>query len=131
MTVVNSWLLYRREVNHLEVPKRKQMSLCEFKLKLADSLVLSGKSRGKKRKRSSNVTNAAYLAKKKTGRTTKPIPGKEIRLDMIGHFPIISEKRGTCKLPGCTGKISVFCMNCEAYLCCESKRNCFLEFHTK
>lgn len=65
MTVVNSWLLYRREVNHLEVPKRKQMSLCEFKLKLADSLVLSGKSRGKKRKRSSNVTNAAYLAKKK------------------------------------------------------------------
>jgi len=81
MTVVNSWLLYRREANHLEVPKRKQMSLCEFKLKLADSLLLSGKSRGKKRP-SSNVTNAAYITKKKTGRATKPIPDKDIRLDM-------------------------------------------------
>lgn len=41
------------------------MSLCEFKLKLAASLLPSGKSRGKKRKPSSNVTNAAYITKKK------------------------------------------------------------------
>ncbi|XP_037775697.1 uncharacterized protein LOC119572823 [Penaeus monodon] len=68
--------------NHLEVPKRKQMSLCEFKLKLAASLLRSGKSRGEKRKPSSNVTNAAYITKKKTGRATKPILDKDIRLDM-------------------------------------------------
>ncbi|XP_037787391.1 ankyrin repeat and KH domain-containing protein 1-like [Penaeus monodon] len=54
---------------------------------------------------SSNVTNAAYITKKKTGRATKPIPDKDLRLDRVGHFPIISEKRGSCKLPGCTGKV--------------------------
>jgi len=43
------------------------MSLCELKLKLADALLRSGKSRGKKRKPSSNVTDAAYITKKKLG----------------------------------------------------------------
>lgn len=39
-------------------------------------------------------------------------------------------KRGTCHLPGCTSKESVFRMKCKDCLCCESKRNCLLEFHT-
>lgn len=131
MTVINSWLLYKREARHLEIPKRKEMSLCEFKLKIADSLLLGGKSKGKKRKGSNNVIESAYTAKKKTGKATKPIPEKDIRQDMIGHFPVMSPKRGTCKMPGCKGKVSMSCMKCEVHLCCESKRNCFLDFHTK
>lgn len=131
MAVANSWLLYRRLANSLEVPQRKQMNLCEFKLKLCDSLLLSGKTKGKKRKSLGNAVSSAHTAKKKRGKATKPIPDKDIRLDKIDHFPIISSSRGSCKLPGCKGKISVFCQKCEVHLCLESKRNCFLEFHTK
>ncbi|XP_050688459.1 piggyBac transposable element-derived protein 3-like isoform X2 [Eriocheir sinensis] len=130
MTVINSWLLHRREADHLKVPKRKQMSLCLFKLKLADSLLLGGKSTVKKRKVFSDV-EAAFAAKKRAGKATKPIPDKNRRLDMTGHFPTTSNKRGLCKLPGCTGRVLMFCTKCEVNLCCESKRNCFLEFHTK
>lgn len=68
MAVSNSWLLYRRQANHLSVPKAKQMSLCAFKLSLSYSLILSGKSKGTKRKLSSSAVSGAHSVKKKLAR---------------------------------------------------------------
>lgn len=69
MAVANSWLLYRRLANSLEVPQRKQMNLCEFKLKLSDSLLLSVKTKGKKRMSLGNAVSSAHTAKKKKGKS--------------------------------------------------------------
>lgn len=74
---------------------------------------------------SSSVTCFIYCQKK--GRSTKPMLDKGIRLDMIGRF--LSEEKGTCELPRCTGKVSVFYISYEVHLCCKSKGNWFLIPH--
>lgn len=49
VTVVNSWLIYRRDCENLQIPKNKIQSLQEFKMSIAEALLLEGKSnRGKK-----------------------------------------------------------------------------------
>ena len=95
IAVANSWLLCRQQANSLEVPQRKPMSLCEFKLKLSCSLLLSGKTKGRKRKSLGNAVSVAYTPKKKTGKSTKPILDKDVMLNGTDHFPIISSSRGT------------------------------------
>ena len=42
LTVVNSWMLYIRDAENLKVKPQNQTSLCEFKFKLAKSLMMSG-----------------------------------------------------------------------------------------
>lgn len=67
VTVVNCWLLYRRHCQDLGIPSRKIMMLQEFKLFLAEALLLEGKSvLAKKRGRPSSAGSiAAEFAKKK------------------------------------------------------------------
>ena len=131
MAVVNSWFLYRRDADNLSIPKSKQLGLSAFKLSIAFFLMKSGKDVLKKRGRqSSSSIDSEYKKKKKTGNATMPIPQADIRLDRYGHFPAISDTRATCKLPGCTGKIFMYCMKCNVHLCCSKKKNCFYEFHT-
>ena len=130
MTVVNCWFLYRRAADQLKIKQRSQNSLSEFKCRLSRSLMISGKRTGAKRGRLSSVKND-HERKKQKGRATKPIPGIDIRHDDIGHFPIFSDTRGVCKLPGCKGRILVFCSKCKVHLCFERNRNCFLKFHNE
>ena len=130
MTIVNAWLLYRRDAADLGIPVSKQNGLSDFKLKIAFSLMKAGKHINKKRGRpSSSSVDIDYKKKRNSGNATKPIPQQDIRLDKVGHFPACSEKRATCKLPGCTGKIFMYCIKCEVHLCCSKTKNCFYDFH--
>lgn len=131
MTIINCWLLYRRDAEKLGIPKSKQIGLCEFKLNIASSLMKSGKDITRKRGTTSSSIDAEFAKKKKTGNATKPIPEKDIRLDKVGHFPASSESRMTCKRPGCSGKIFMYCMKCNVHLCCDKKKNCFYTFHNE
>ena len=128
--IVNVWLLYRMAATRMEVPTRKQMSLCEFKLSISNALILCGKSLVRKRGRPSSI-ETAYSQKKLKGHSTKKIPEKAIRLDEVGHYPAIQEPWLICKLPGCKGKTSMTCLKCNVKLCCDKKKNCFLAFHTE
>ena len=130
MSVVNAWLLYRRDAQDLQVPKNKIHSLLQFKICFIDSLLKAGKSDFKKRGRKSDVENN-FQKKRKIANATYPIPSKDVRLDNIGHLPAISDNRQACKLPGCKGKINYFCIKCNVHLCCNNKQNCFLIFHTE
>ncbi|KAK8373779.1 hypothetical protein O3P69_015690 [Scylla paramamosain] len=119
-----------RSAVSLEIPEKKQYALCDFKLKLAFSLTASGKDLRKKRGRpSTDAVKVNFEKKKKCGRATKPIPEDDIRKDGIGHFPAFSANRATCKLPGCKSKVRMYCLKCNVYLCCDQKKNCFLDFH--
>ena len=68
MTIVNGWLRYRRQKNELKTKPRHQNYLCEFKMRLANSLILSKEDTSKKRCRPSteNIENE-NAKKKKTG----------------------------------------------------------------
>ena len=130
MCVVNSWLLYRRKENELMTKPCHQNSLCEFKMRLANSLLLSKKNTSVKREcPTAYSVQDEYVKKRKTGRATKYLPEEDVRKDGFGHFPAITDARGRCKFPGCKGKIRLSCVKCQVHLCCEKKRNCFLKFH--
>jgi len=131
MTVVTSWLLYRRDCQDLGVPKIRQQRLLDFKLALSESLCKEGQVISRKRGRpsSSSAVEGAYQRKKKSGHNTKQIPQKSIRMDNVDHFPLYQEKRGRCRLPGCMSAPYIYCKKCEVYLCLDKNKNCFLAFH--
>ena len=130
MAVVNSWRLLRRVENDKDVAYYNQTSLCEFKLRLADALMMCNKDVLKKRGRPSGETvQNEFAKKKKGGNATKGLPEESIRKDSVGHWPSQNEKRGTCKYPGCSGKVRMFCQKCKVHLCCEPNRNCYQMFH--
>ncbi|XP_047106101.1 piggyBac transposable element-derived protein 3-like [Schistocerca piceifrons] len=61
-----------------------------------------------------------------------PVP-KDVRLGNQGnHFVVFSCKRGRCKMCA-KNKIQSRphsqCSTCKVYLCCNEKKNCFLQFH--
>ena len=129
MSVVNAWLLYRRDAKKLLLPTNKQQSSLQFKISIVDSLLKVGKCDYKKRGRKSD--NEEYFQKKKkTSNATHPIPQKNFQLNNIAHFPTVSDNRKFCKLPGCKEKVNYFCIKCNVHLCCNNKQNCFLIFHT-
>ncbi|XP_028657085.1 piggyBac transposable element-derived protein 3-like [Erpetoichthys calabaricus] len=98
VTVVNSWLLYRRDCESLQLPKKKIQSLQEFKMSITEALLLEEKSnRPTKRGRpSTSSTDVEFANKKRRGPATKSIPGSDIRLDGLHHYPEVTN-RGRCK----------------------------------
>ncbi|KAF2903941.1 hypothetical protein ILUMI_02234 [Ignelater luminosus] len=66
---------------------------------------------------------------------TEVQPYKEVRLDKIGHLPIMNDNGrqfGTrCKNPGCKGKLRVKCCKCQVHLCLTKTSNCFYIVHSR
>ena len=84
MTVVNSWLIYRRDAQSLGISKFKQNGLAAFKFSIAFSLMKGGKDILKNRGRQSSTSIYHDYKKKGNSRNaTKPIPQVHIRLDKI------------------------------------------------
>ena len=77
MSVVNAWLLYRRDAQDLQVPKNKIHSLLQFKICIIDLLLKAGKSDFKKRGQKSDVENN-FQKKRKIANATHPIPSKDV-----------------------------------------------------
>lgn len=128
LAVVNSWLLYRRDCESLQVPQRKQKDLLAFKLSIADYLAKYGKPvTGDKRGRPSLCIQQEYNMKKKRG-PTKPLPEMDVRRDQVGHTPAV-DTRQRCKRPTCKGQSVIKCIKCHVHLCLNKHSNCFALFH--
>ena len=125
VTIVNSWLLYRRDCEAFDVPKSKQFCLLNFKVTIAEVLSKEEQVTSKKHGRPSTILETNYQEKKHKGHSTKPIPEKSIRLDNVDHFPVLKEKANHCMFPSCKGYPSIFCTKCKIYLCLDKKKNCF------
>ena len=113
MALLNSWLLYRRDCDRLLIPYRQQDNFCTFKSKVSNSLCFTNKNLPKKKGKPSNDTEKNFILKKMKGHATQPIPQSDIRHDGIGYLPIYTEKRFSCKLPGCNGRIGTYCEKCK------------------
>ena len=125
MMVVQAWLTYRESTN----PSRaERIPLVDFKLEIADCLMLEGKALSKKRGRPS--LDGQNEPKKHKGKTTKA-PSDNIRLDRVSHFPVAGCSRGRCKMPRCNGFSRTKCCKCGVHLCLTRSSNCFLAFHTE
>lgn len=130
MAIVNAWLLYRRDADRIKIPPRKQLSLSEFKIKIAKALIFANKpiKRTQRGRPSLEIEDESKRRKLNRG---LPLPEKDLRYDHIDHLPNASQERHLCKMTGCKSKITTYCIKCKVYLCISNKNSCFLQFHTK
>lgn len=132
VSVVNAWLLYRRDCDSLDVPLNERHDLQHFKLSVAKSLAMGNKSLCNTPKvgRPSQTTKQLHSNKKMHGNRTAPIPSNDVRKDGYHHWPDLRETQNRCKMPGCGLKTYNVCTKCLVYLCYTKGRNCFSKFHS-
>ena len=123
LCAINAWLIYRRDCSDCNIPKKKVLSLFEFKLDLAELLCWSGK-RGRKR------LSDSLVVPRKISKQVRP--NDDIKKDKYNHWPEFG-KKNRCKniinSNSCQALTHIICSKCEINLCFVSTRNCFKNFH--
>lgn len=111
MVIVNSWVLYRRDALHLQLPKSEVIPVTFFIIKVAFSLITSGKECIHKRGGPSlSDTIGASPTVNKVGRP-QSLPDHPTRCNRVGHWPAIEEQRRMCKKKGCNRKQVIYVPN--------------------
>ena len=126
MTVVNAWLLYKRDATKLNTAKKDIYALAEFKILIAFGLMKSGKLVSSVKKGRPSSSPSVQEKKRRC-----QVPDSSIRFDNIDHWPIIVEKRNRCKIEKCSGKTVVMCEKCNVNLCLNNSNNCFKDYHKR
>ncbi|XP_036322223.1 piggyBac transposable element-derived protein 3-like [Rhagoletis pomonella] len=127
MTVVNSYLLYRRI--HKDDTDHEHVELPDFRFLVGDVLTTFQPPQ----ERNPVGRPPKDVVRSCAGRTKTYLPPPEIRFDQYDHWPNVKDVKGKrkCKLPGCKYKTQVTCMKCNLNLCLLKDRNCFVQFHKK
>jgi hypothetical protein len=137
MSFVNSYVIYCEVMEKIPLLEfRREVTLGMMGMSCERQMASPNSSRiSQSRKRSSPVAQTICLAKKKT---TRP-PGKysvpkDVRLTGQGvHWPVHDAERGRCELCSLSkiqSKPYTKCSHCGVYLCLNSSRNCFQDYHT-
>ncbi|XP_058868693.1 piggyBac transposable element-derived protein 3-like [Acipenser ruthenus] len=105
MIIMTTWLLYRRDCEGTGMRKKEQMN----------NLCKSGKSLERKKGRPSSTIAGEYEEKRRKG-PAAPIPVLDVCLDATAHWMIMAEKKGRCKVPGCTGTPKAKCRKCDVHM---------------
>lgn len=123
LAVCASFIEYKKECTHLNIPEPKQMKLLDFKLSLGQVLTLVNTSMKRNHVAADNVNERLK---------SEIRPSKEVRFDTVLHFPQHDQKDNAtrCKLLGCTSKSRIFCNKCDVHLCLNKTKNCFITFHS-
>lgn len=99
---VNSWFEYRKECEKLNIPKNDQLSFLDFKMRLAEGLIKSGKPVGNNKRGRPSSASPMPRKKQRVGlEESRPIA--ETWYDSIDHLPQLDgAKEGKrCKYPNC------------------------------
>ncbi|KAM4550617.1 piggyBac transposable element-derived protein 2-like isoform 1-T1 [Fundulus diaphanus] len=129
VVIVNSWLLYRRDCESLDVPRKNQKDFLTFRISIAQALCLQGKDLSSKKRGWLFFDVESEFEKKKRRGPAKAIPTPKVRSDAVGHWPVVESGRQRCKLPNCKGQTVFKCSKCNVHLCLKKSKNCFVEFH--
>jgi hypothetical protein len=123
LTTVNSWLLYKRVKEEKMEPVK--YTLADWRKELAFCLTKTDVIR-KSRGRPSLLEAELQNVKKRRPTTSTP---KDVRKDMLGHWPRFQDKKGRCKIPNCTRTTFWMCSKCKQYLCQTKDKQCFEDYH--
>lgn len=110
--IANSWFEYRKDCVRLNIPKKAQLSLLDFRLRLAECLAKVGNKVQAKRERPSSGTPDEVRKKtKKCNEEIRPLP--EIQHDSVDHLPHLdgSKEGKRCKNEKCGKKLTFFVTN--------------------
>lgn len=136
MAVANCWLQYKNNADALKIPKDKQLTLLNFKINLAEELILVGRpTPPRKRSRPSTSPGNSNVQKTKV-RCAKSLEFRtlsSVSQDQISHFPKYDEKKEAtrCKKNNCSGKTHIMCRKCNIHLCFTPKKDCFYNYHNE
>lgn len=124
LAVINSWIVYRKNVKKINVPKKSLLTLGQFKNELAFVLCNKATSKGAKRGRpSSSAIEEELLSKRKKGSPAPP-PPKDIRKDGFEHWPKVGGSLRS-KYPKCKWYSTISCSKCGINLCLNKNNNSF------
>ncbi|CAM1299597.1 Uncharacterised protein r2_g951 [Pycnogonum litorale] len=130
VALVNAWFLFRRRHDELGTNKKAVMPLRKFQSVCATSLTNTGKGKKRPRGRPSLEEKANLEAQQPYKHKYVALP-QDVQKDEFNHFPMYDKLRQRCKL--CPRDKAAFsyikCMKCNAHLCLNKDRNCFLAFH--
>lgn len=131
-TIANSWFEYKKDCARLNIPKKAQLGLLDFRLQLAECLAKVGNRVQAKRGRPSSGT--PEVVRKRAMKNNEEIrPLSDIQHDSVDHLPHLdgSKEGKRCKNEKCGKKTHFFCDKCHVHLCLKKERNCFVSYHRK
>ena len=130
LSIVNGWLLYKRNAFQNQPKKIDIMSLLDFHSRIALSLLQENKVAAKRVH--PRYDNTPTVQKKSESSVTF-LPPNEIRYDNVCHLPEITDAQHRCQY--CPkGYTCIKCFKCDVFLCIvteNNSRNCFYGFHMK
>uniref|UniRef100_A0A3B4UT34 PiggyBac transposable element-derived protein 3-like n=1 Tax=Seriola dumerili TaxID=41447 RepID=A0A3B4UT34_SERDU len=112
LALANSWLLYRKDHAICAGPKTRPIQFLHADL-----------SEQSEEEEDSNQAGKRHVTE---------LPHVSVRRRANAHLPeMISLKNAMhCRQPGCTGRTRVRCVTCKVFLCLQTERNCYSDFHT-
>ena len=110
LALIQGWLL------HKKILEEDSLCLKNFKLSVADVLLLAAKVQQKKGRPSQIQIDAEFDRKSKRG-PAAPIPNNAIREEKIDHWPEYTHKKLRCKLTRCNATAQVVYTKCNVNLC--------------
>lgn len=130
-----AWLIYRKEAQLLERPKKDTLDYLDFKIEIANALIYFTPASQQihmyeECNSDSDISDVEEVVIPK--RKYVPQPPVQLRTAMAGHLPIIDEENTNhrCRMPGCKAKKArVYCSTCKMHLCLVTGRNCYKRYH--
>lgn len=129
LAIVNSWLEYKQEAKKCKIPEKNQMTLLQFRNKIAEALARAQVKTPGPGRPPKNKQPPEELREKREYNAKRPCT--DVRYDNFDHLPTVQNDPVRCKLEGCSGRTKFACMKCNVALCLQKDRNCFLCFHKK
>jgi hypothetical protein len=101
VSIVNSWLLYRRHCSQRGIAKKNILPLLKFQTQIAHLCLYAGKvgtqaPQPKQGRPSLSPTTRTGPTQPKHYKAAVAIPQDDIRFDQTGHFPLFGEKQQRC-----------------------------------
>jgi len=85
LTVVNAWLLYKRDCSSHSIRPKRQYTLLEFKTDIASCLCQEHKGISRKRRRPVSTFVDKQLEEKRKRRRNTILPVQNVRKDEVAH----------------------------------------------
>ena len=131
LTIINSWILYRKVMARRGIPTKDIMNLANFRSELADTLCKYSTPIPRGRPSLSSLLEQQPPPKLRKGKPCQVLPPRDVILDGVGHEQTRTPERMRCMFPSCNLKTVTMCTKCNVHLCAKKTKDCFNELHRK
>lgn len=111
----------------------EKMSPLEFRRSVATGLMVQSDTLNQAtKKRCSTASPSTLLCRRKRRKYNYSVPDDVRKAKLGKHWPVFTPHRGRCEMCSSNAQESrpqSKCSTCNVYLCCNNKKQCFLDYH--